>query len=577
MQKIIFSLLIFFIGLSVNSQNSNSITINLDIDTKQFKTEDLEKIPFDQAFFIKGSTKDKKIKSVKVKYKVFGGFTDKHYFVKNKPRDAQGYVVLGEFPLVNQTFTITSDMLHSNEVYEYVFEFKETFELAKDQNDQLKSSILNSLDETFNYKKDVTAGDITAWVTTVDQEIRIAAGNKKLYDKNDSEITDFTAHLTTDPAINTAFRTITTTNNKMYLSNERLTHVDVAASGKKEIIYDFIEELKSQKAALNANINTVLTNAHYKKIISEKVNLLVDSQTTLKDVFEIIYNDNNRSNFSNLAKNGTNFPKSNITDLIKTNNSYLFSVLLGDLKIKGPSLDASESYDIKSGELLLASLFKLQNIKKADGTSLIVTGSPLDQGINNLTSHLIEWIREVRNIEQNQQNIKTGKARYVKILNGVYSQFSFKTTADTSVDIETKESPYLGIDFGVLVAPAISSTFLFEGINFHLSPVNRRAKYSDLEGWDEFYKRVSVSFGVAQRVGSYDDNYENLIGVGSPFAGLGVRLNRMIRINGGVLFYKTRDPRPNVSDSRVNGTYYLSASVDIKLKDALQIIGNFIK
>ena len=128
-----------------------------------------------------------------------------------------------------------------------------------------------------------------------------------------------------------------------------------------------------------------------------------------------------------------------------------------------------------------------------------------------------------------------------------------------------------------MFAPEIGSSFLFESVNIHLTPVNRKANFSDYKGWDCVLKRVSIMLGIAQRIGNYDDNFGTVTNIGSPFVGMGVRLNRMIRFNSGVLFYQDQNSNPLITKKISKGTYFVSASLDIKLKDAFTFIGNLLK
>lgn len=567
--------LIFFLFCALGFAQDKRIIVNLDIDTGDFKSEDRAKIPFDQSFYIHGITKNKNLKKVIARYKVDNYNCKKHYFINPAPANPNDYVIIEVKEIKNGEFTILVPKLHPNENYKFAFDFQEKLELSEAKNDQLRLNILTAIDYTFGFDRSkITHGDITILRNKISTDIRKFTGNKILYDRSNNRINnsnDLSVLLTKDPELSSSFDKIVDINTAMYSENEKLIYMDFV-NNSPEIIHKILLEFKNKKGIITTAIETVLTEPDFKDLIKQPVNSSIKeySNVSLKTVLEFIRNDYNRSTL-NLTKNPSRFPGSLITDL-RSINGYFFSILTGNAKLKGIIVEPVTKYDKPSIELILSAFIQLKNLKKTNDTSYVLLPNNSLDGLNN---YLLQWVQKVSSIQQDQLRIDEEKENNTRILKDVYSRFSVKADADTSVDIETSESPYLGLDFGVLTAPEISSTFTFEGLNFHLRPVNRKAKFSDLKGLDLWLKRISFSFGVAQRIGSYNDNYKNLVGVGSPFVGVGIRLNRMIRINGGVLFYKTENSNPIITNTDVNATYFLSASIDIKLKDALNIIGNF--
>ncbi len=570
-KKTITALFLFFFVLQSFGQRVEKIIINLNVDSGLFNAADVSEIPFDEIFYIKGTTANEQLKKVTVKYKPLGGFTNKHYFVKDivkYPRDSDGYVTIGTYNIINKTFQFASHKLHPNENYEFIFLFEEKLILDKAKNDELRLNILTKVEDAYGFDVDrIPEGTIANLGKDISNEIKKATNNKPLYGAENVLISDVGDILDNDTPLQDSFNVIDSISGKMYVVQKGITIADVGRN-RYGTIYNILENYKAQKTVLQQGVQEMLNDAHFKDIIAQPANASLSNQQTLKSVLEFIYYDCLRSSFD-LRKTAANFSNERITDL-KNTNSYIFDILLGKAKLKGIIVEPSSGYDITSVEVLLSGLIQLQNAKKADG-NVVIAADTLDPLMEALT----EWIKKVSEIEQKQGLIDQEKQRSAVILEGIYSKFSLKIEEDTQVDIESKESPYLGLDFGILVAPEINSTFVFQGVNFHLSPVNRRANFSDLEGLDFWAKRISFSLGVAQRIGSYEDSYENLIAVGSPFAGVGFRINRMLRINGGVLFYKKTDSNPVISDKVVTGTYFFSASVDIKLKEAFKFIGTF--
>lgn len=562
----------FFVTQALIGQNANSIVIHLDVDAGQIKAEDKSKIPFDQPFFIEGTTKNTGIKAVMIKYKVHGGFEDRHYFADGHTPDAEGYIDLGQYPIRNGTFTFIAPKLHPNEFYDFVFDFQEALGLSETVNNQLRLNILNTVNAAYTITVGQTAPSqaLLTMNATIAKDIKAATNNKPLYNADNQAVGDLTDYITEDPLLSNSLGNLANYNAEIYKLNKALLFLAEPDEEREEVVYNTLKAYDQLLVAMDSTVTKVLANDAYKTRLEAPVNILVDANTTLKTVLEFVQNDGNRATFNLDKAQLHRLNIKNIADLPGT-NSYVFEILIGRAKMKGNIVESASAYDVQSVELLLASLVHLQNFKDADGNLLLPQGSLTP--LNNL---LINWLSKVGQIDDWQSKITDEINTHTTLLENTYSRFSVLTRADTYTDIQSEESPYIGIDFGVMVAPEISSTFVFEGVNFHLKPVNRHAKFSDLKGWDEQLKRISFSFGVAQRVGDYNDTYENLVGVGSPFVGVGYRLNRMIRINAGGLFYKSQDPNPIINETSVKGTYFLSASIDIKLKDAIQIIGNFL-
>ncbi|UJH67360.1 hypothetical protein [Allomuricauda sp. SCSIO 65647] len=584
-------------------QKQKRIVINLDVDAREFKSEDLSKIPFDQHFFIYGKTKNEKIKTVEVRYKLINYKPGKHYFfvpnedeqevidslkavykkrkAENKDKDDKKeinenydlYIKVDSAIVHNGSFKIFAPKLHPNEYYSFEFIFKENINLPEAENKKLRLSLLTTIDGAVSYKNtNFKESDIIRLRENISQQIEQATGNVPLYDKDDKVITDLSKLLIKDKSLKKSFDDLANYNKKIVEAQKKLFFVDWKDNqwSKFEIAYKIINELSTNKeSAVNA-IESILASTFLSEELDKPVNSVLDPEITLKGMLEFILNDYSRSEYG-FQRTKTSFPTMYLDDVRDKSQSYILEILTGNAKIKGNIIEQTAKYDQQSAQLLLATFIRIQNLKKENGDSFVPA-----KKFETLNSYFLKWLEQVRIIESFQADIDAEKEVNVNILKDVYTSFSFTADTDTFVTIDTKETPYVGIDFGILVAPEISSTFLFEGLNFHIRPVNRNAKFSDLQGLDMWLKRTSIFFGVAQRVGSYDDNYKNLIGVGSPFVGLGFRINRMIRLNGGFLFYKTEETHPLSNATNVESTYFLSASIDIELKEALKILGGFL-
>ena len=246
-------------------------------------------------------------------------------------------------------------------------------------------------------------------------------------------------------------------------------------------------------------------------------------------------------------------------------NRYIVEVIYGRGKMKGNIIESVDSHNLESGFLLWSALDFLQNAKYKNGGAVISF-----KLLKTINEELLKWCANVKEFNERLAAKSKEAEEMSDLYTNIYSKYNASLTLSTKEVLETKESNYLGLDFGLMVAPEIGSSFVFEGFNFYFRPVNKKVNPSALKGIDKTLKTFSLSLGIAQRIGSYDDNYEALIGVGSPFIGVGYRLNKNIRLSGGGIFYESSNQNPLVSDTSVKLTYFLSLSWDISFKDLIK-------
>ncbi|MEE1963092.1 hypothetical protein V1387_10390 [Allomuricauda taeanensis] len=642
--------LLCVVCFSMYSQKERTVAVTLDLDQKRFSDEQAVKIPFDQKFYINGTTENKDVKYLSVKYKITDHFEyrdnnrgnrpenaqnakqkitgddsgaivpqqdslgnnaivtkgdstnlrglrgwddfeqtqpetgnkrqyrdadidtvpksfyrrnpkyyrkSRHYFLLDKGVDEEGYVHLEPVKVTNGKFSILMDALHPNEHYKIVFEFTENVNLGEEEEAKLRIEILTTIDKAYSYGQQMDNTRILEMIDEVSFRIRKATKGKPLYDSDDNLIDTGSVF-----SLNEDFKDLKSAvfnqNTKLDIIFKQIAENEDTPSG------NILDELKGKKDVIKKGLELILKDDFFNKFLEESAYLPVNKEISNKQLLHFILFDYERSSLDRTAQDVEMIGELRI-------NSYLLEVLAGRAKIKGYLIEATESFDTASIELLLSFFTRLQNLRDINDNLVFDPGY-----FDNINRYLFEWLSRVNEFKKEMEYLKSLKRRYFDIFKDIYSKWWVEVNESTFTNIDTKESPYIGIDFGVLVAPDISSTFLLEGVNFHLRPVNKNAKLSNLKHMDKFWKLTSFSFGIAQRVGSYDDTYENLLGAGSPYVGVGFRINRMIRLGGGALFYKRRNDNPVITDTVTKGTYFFSASVDIKLKDAISIIGKFL-
>ena len=144
----------------------------------------------------------------------------------------------------------------------------------------------------------------------------------------------------------------------------------------------------------------------------------------------------------------------------------------------------------------------------------------------------------------------------------------------TMTDWKTRATAYISADVGLAYSGGIDSFFYYLGTNVYLGPVNKKAPLSFQEDGlvSSIRKRFAIMFGIP--INSFDDeetvaelndervDLEGVIGNRPLLIGAGFRLTDLIRITGGSVFFKVRDPNPLITDLRTRHSAFFAVSVD---------------
>ncbi|MBT4140912.1 MAG: hypothetical protein HOE48_23570, partial [Candidatus Latescibacteria bacterium] len=146
-------------------------------------------------------------------------------------------------------------------------------------------------------------------------------------------------------------------------------------------------------------------------------------------------------------------------------------------------------------------------------------------------------------------------------------------TQTTSFFANSKSSDYISLDVGLLYAPEIKETSVYVGTNFYLRPV---AKSVPLRTHGGFLRRFAFTVGLAfQDVEDTRSTRRALIGPVSMVLGAGIRLSKYIKLGGGALIFRERDPEtfPLTTRTSLTSAPYISASFDIDVGKQIKGLG----
>jgi hypothetical protein len=142
-----------------------------------------------------------------------------------------------------------------------------------------------------------------------------------------------------------------------------------------------------------------------------------------------------------------------------------------------------------------------------------------------------------------------------------------------SGDFDTSASYYISGDLGVAAIPQFSRVVPYFGTNIYFRPVNKNITLAGSEDdffWDGFGRRFSLMFGISissiaktnYRTDLFGGNF-NLV------TGAGFRITDYFRLNAGTLWYQKVNDNPLNSNSKVEPAFFVSFSIDLDVKTAL--------
>lgn len=152
------------------------------------------------------------------------------------------------------------------------------------------------------------------------------------------------------------------------------------------------------------------------------------------------------------------------------------------------------------------------------------------------------------------------------------------TFVGTSTEgFKTRGGWYLGPDLGfiLLPAPGIERIVPTVGLNVYFRPVNRQVPLSVKH---PLGYRFSMTIGLLLSSLAEPSQRQDLFGNQSLLTGFGVRVTDGIRLGGGLVWFRARDPEDEVNVSYdLRATYYLSTSLDWDLKEFIGGLGSLFK
>lgn len=168
-----------------------------------------------------------------------------------------------------------------------------------------------------------------------------------------------------------------------------------------------------------------------------------------------------------------------------------------------------------------------------------------------------------------------------------------------SSDPETKTKPFIvaerarapftshfNTDFGVMHAPGANYWGITSALHFYpFSPINKKSDLMQFSGLQRWGQRISVFAGLSFQEIASERNVENVLSIGTPIIGIGIRgfpyirrsdnayyrrIAQPIRINFGLVWFNQDIANPLVNEKKLVADFFFSTTVDT---DLLGILG----
>jgi hypothetical protein len=257
------------------------------------------------------------------------------------------------------------------------------------------------------------------------------------------------------------------------------------------------------------------------------------------------------------------------------NRLSIYDILNGTAKIQGDNVIESDSLDFDSLKLLDEFIKKINSqtfqYKKKTLCQLLEKCDRKDCiKIPKLISDLRVGLKTIFVKNELKSRLNKDFEKLAEKLSDQFARIQFIEVAEIIGTNDYKN--YIALDFGIGYAFDVSM-FLYSGVHVYFVPVNRKAPLKfKFKGRHWFWKRWSLLLGLTTK-GIENDQYKNLFSGTSLLGGMGFRISRSFKVNGGVLLLKEIDANPLLDKDHLEIAPFASLSFDIDIQPLIGKLG----
>lgn len=499
-------------------------------------------LPFDVPFRIKG-TNTPSFRKISLIYKVSSSYADSSKLQwKGNASKPSTWSYVGD----QTEWRLPAGPIHPNVPYDFVFTVTRIPDVKAPEKEKFKQEAYKLLEAFYDNPAGINAGTIAATNAALNVQLNalIPPGQKIIYPDG----TDYTIDINTPP-----FSALLQTLKDVKFRQLSLA-TDLTSMGN---IFNLpIHNYNAFRLRL-ANIinNPSLLKPESKAIIDGVIDAGNAKYKTVKMI-----------DIGNLAKQ----PAHRIDDVFE-GKLTLNSGVSAWAAVQRPDIDLMH--------LVYQFFYKLSdNLDLTAGTKVFTAVD------TSLIQTLLAFFKDITSTQIFNDQLTDVKnaalAKFPDVLADKLLSATYIINDQSYIDAVSQSTPYIGLDVGFSYIPGYSQLFLYEGVNFYLTPINKDAPLSYFKKRRYWWlKRLSIHLGLTQSVIKVENQrYVPLIeGVGSLMAGAGLRINRIMRLNAGYMFFYEKDNNPLIEKKHFTAMPQFSFTFDINIGRALGGFGTRIK
>ncbi|RZM26946.1 MAG: hypothetical protein EOO88_15155 [Pedobacter sp.] len=495
-------------------------------------------LPYDVPFRLKGAV-TANLRKINLTYEVSSSYTGKKSKLQWTSRGGAGDELEWEYAGDQTEWRFQVGPLHPNVPYTFKFKVTRVPDAKTPEKEKFKVESYKILESLFNNPAGISPTTVSGAESQINQQMAaiVPPGQTIEYPNGNPYI----IHLT-DPPFSDLVDVARTARNNRQLLIGRFTSLGNALS-------------RSSFSDFQARLMLLMTNL---SVLDPADKALMES---------LAHAANNKYKAVTMA---------NVADIVKQPNHRIKETFEGTYTYNNGSLQASTAVDHDLLQLEINFFYKLiNNLKKTDGTNYF---SAADIAILRILT--ITFLDPIAVTQKNNQTedevIKQVLAKFPDVLADKLMSATYIVHDQSFIDAISQSSPYIGLDAGLSYIPGYNQLFIYEGVNFYFMPINKDAPLSYFHKRRYWWlKRLSIHFGVTQALIKPENRrYIDLIdGIGSIILGAGLRVNRIVRLNAGYIFFYEKDNNPLKDKKHLTIMPQLSLTFDINIVKALGNIG----
>lgn len=239
------------------------------------------------------------------------------------------------------------------------------------------------------------------------------------------------------------------------------------------------------------------------------------------------------------------------------------------VSVSPAAIDAESIY-------FLAELIRF--LKEGNLTTTQAANNVLFRQLSTLSDFLDVMATQVRELTGSRANIAAFTSKLPDLTANILIRESITQETITIPDVITQNTPYISVEGGIGYGTAFEAAFNYYGANFYFSPVNKKAHLSSFKGWNLVKKMICFNLGIANQFGDRPTNSYSILGSGTNdlYAGLGLRLGRIIKLNLSGIPYKV-STNPLTNDKKIRVQFFAGVGADVNLLGALGTLGKTLR